>query len=181
MKKNYVYFLAPLAGTIIFIVGYIYYSAGYEARLEAQKKHDREELQQKLDAEAAGRLQAANDAKKAQDERKAQKAAKELKDAEDADRREKAVQARNKALRETDKLAAQVKRLNKEIEDEKAEIAKIEVDKKNSTAEQVFLREYVKKSEDNNRNLVATLDRVTEADKKWDEAVREAARLAKKQ
>jgi len=178
MKKNYVYFIAPLAGLAVFFAIYWNYSAGYEARLENQKKADREELQKKLDEEARGRLQAATEAKKAQDDRKEQKRLKDLKDAEDADRRERAVQARNRALRDADKLAAQVKRLKKDIEDEQTEISKIEEDRKRLVAEQKFIRDYVKKSEDNTRNLLSTLDKVVEADKKWDEANKEAARLA---
>ena len=178
MKKNYVYFIAPLVGVAVFFAIYWNYSAGYDARMENLKKAERAKAEKQVEEETRSRFQAATEAKKAQDDRKEQKRLKELKDAEDADRRERAVQARNRAMRETDKLAAQVKRLNKDIEDEKKEIATIEEDRKRSVAEQKFVRDYVKKSEDNTRNLLATLDKVVEADKKWDDANKEAARLA---
>jgi hypothetical protein len=179
MKKNYVYVVAPLAGLLVFSGFYFNYSAGYEVRVAAAKKIEREILQAKLDTETANRLKAATEAKDAQDRRKAEKLAKEQKDAEDTARREKAVQARNKAIREADKLASQVKRLAKDIELEHKEIATIEEDKKRSAAEQAFLREYVRKSEANTRSLLAALDKIADADKKWDQAVKDAALAAK--
>jgi len=179
MKKNYVYVIAPLAGLLVFSGFYLRYSAHYEERVAAIKKHDREVLQAKLDTETLNRLKAANEAKDAQDRRKAEKLAKEQKDAEDSARREKAVQSRNKAIRDADKLAAQTKRLAKELDDEKSQMATIAEDKKRSAAELTFLGEYVKKSEANTRALLASLDKIADADKKWDQAVKDAALAAK--
>lgn len=178
MKKNYIYFVAPLTGLVVFSAVYWNYSSTLDVRIAAQKKKEHDETQAKLDKETEERLRAATDAKKAQDAQKAAKLAREKQEAEDNERRERAAQARNKAIREADKLAAQVKRLSKEIDDEKKEIAVIEEDKKRSLAEQVFLREYVKKAEDNARNLEAVLDKIAEADKQWEAAAREAARAA---
>jgi hypothetical protein len=179
MKKNYVYVIAPLAGLLVFSGFYLRYSASYEERVAAIKKHDREVLQAKLDTETLNRLKAANEAKDAQDRRKAEKLAKEQKDAEDSARRERAVQARNKAIRDADKLAAQTKRLAKDLEDEKSQMKTIEEDKKRSAAELTFLGEYVKKSEANKNALLATLDKIADSDKKWDQAVKDAALAAK--
>jgi hypothetical protein len=179
MKKNYVYVIAPLAGLLVFSGFYVNYSGKYEIRIAAIKKAEREALQAKLDTETLNRLKAANEAKDAQDRRKAEKLAKEQKDAEDTARREKAVQARNKAMRDADKLAAQAKRLAKDIDDEKSQMKTIEEDKKRSAAELTFLGVYVKKSEANKNALLATLDKIADADKKWDQAVKDAALAAK--
>ncbi len=179
MKKNYVYVVAPLAALLVFSGFYVQYSAGYETRLAESKKIEREKLQAKLDAEAQDRLKAANEAKEAQDRRKAEKIAKEQKDAEDAARREQAIQTRNKAIRDADKLVAQVKHLKTDIENEQKEIKTIEEGKVRSAAEQAFLKQYVKDAEANKGHLLTALDQIADADKKWDQAVKDAAIAAK--
>lgn len=179
MKKNYVYVVAPLAGLLVFSGVYLKWSGNYELRVAEIKRVEREKLQAKLDAEAADKLKAVTEAKEAQDRRKAEKLAKEQKDAEDTARRERAIQARNKALREADKVVAQAKRLAKDVDDQKKEIDTIKQDTVRSRAEQAFLQVYVKKSEANSKELVATLDRITEADKKWEQAVKDAIIAAK--
>ena len=178
MKKNYIYFVAPLAGLVVFSAVYWNYSATYDARLAAVKKAEHDKAQEKLDREAAERMKAATEAKKSQDERKAQKLAADLKKAQDEERHDRAVQAQRKARNDADKLKTQVARLTKEVEDTKKEIAALEEDKKRSLAEEAFVEDYVKKSQENVRGLLANLDKIAEADKKWEEAAREAARLA---
>ena len=178
MKKNYVYFIAPLVGLVVFSAFYWNYSSTSEARIQATKKHERDLVQAKLDKDTADRLKAATDAKAAQDAQKAAKAARDLKEAEDSERRDRAIQAHRKARNEADKLATQVKRLTKDIDDEKKEIATIEEDKKRSAAEQDFLKTYVKMAEDNSRSLITVLDKIADADKQWDIAAKEAARAA---
>lgn len=181
MKKNYIYFVAPLVGLVVFSTVYWKYSAGADERAAEIKKIEQKKNQDKLDLEAADRLKAANDAKKAQDDRKAQKAAADKKKAEDDIRHDQAVQARNKAVHEADKLTAQVKRLKKDIDDETKEIAALQESMKHSVAEQTFLVDYVKKSQDNKASLLAQLDKIAEADKAWEAAAREAARAKKPQ
>src|SRR5476651_1278374 len=103
MKKNYVYFVAPLAGLVVFSAVYWNYSSTYEKKQEDMKKAMREELQKKLDKETHDREIAAKEAVTSQERRKADKIAKDKQDADDTERREKAVQARNKASREAEK------------------------------------------------------------------------------
>jgi prophage DNA circulation protein len=102
----------------------------------------------------------------------------EAKDAADKDRREKAMQAKYRAQRESEKLANQAKRIQKEIEDEKKEIAKVEEDKKRLVDEAAFQREYVKKAEDNVRSLQTVLDRISAADAAAEAAAKAAAAAA---
>lgn len=185
MKKNYAYIIAPVVGLAIFTGIYLKYSSGYEARVEETKKREKAVLQAKLDQEALGRKSAADAAFIAQEKRKKEKAAKEAKDIEDRELREKAAQIRNKAVRDAEKMVAQVKRLTKEITDEKAVIAKVEEEKKRHVDESAFLRDYVKKAEDNSKSLLSVLDKIAEADRRAEEIAREQARInaaaAKKQ
>lgn len=178
MKQNYAYIIAPVAGLVIFVGVYLKYSSGYEARVEASKQRDRAVLTAKLDKEALDRKSAADAAFVAQEKRKKDKAAKEAKDIEDHELREKAAQVRRKAERDAEKLITQVTRLKKEIEVEKKEIAKVQEDKKHSLDESAFLREYVKKAEDNSKNLLTILDKIAAADRRSEEIARETTRLA---
>jgi len=77
MKKNYVYFIAPLVGVAVFFAIYWNYSAGYEARLAESKKAEQAQIAAKVAQDEADRFKAATDAKKAQDDRKEQKRLKE--------------------------------------------------------------------------------------------------------
>jgi hypothetical protein len=164
MKKNYVYFLAPLVGLIIFGAVYWNFSKGYavreaeRVRLEKQKKED------KLRAQAKANEQAIREALAAQERRKADRAAKEAKDKADKEARAAAVEAKEKAYRDREKFAKQVDRLEKELQTEKDAIAKLESDKKKFIDEQAFLRIYVKQAEDNVKSLMQVIDKIAAAD-----------------
>lgn len=178
MKKKYIYVIPPVVGLVAFAVVYGNYASGYEERVAAAEKKARDEVQAKLDADAKAREKAVKDALASQEKRKIEKAAKEKKDAEDKEMREKAVQAKYRAQRDAEKLAAQVRRLEKDIETEKKEIAKIDDDKKRSLDEVGFQREYVKKAEDNVRSLATVLDRIKAADDAAEAAAKAAAAAA---
>jgi hypothetical protein len=179
-KKQYIYFLIPIVGLVIFSVFYKGAVNRYEQREEDVRKQIRAEKEAKLQKEMKDREKAIKDAQVAQERRKAERKAKIEKDEKEKEAREAAIQARNKAGRDADKLEAQVKRLQKEISDEKDAIAKIEEDRKKSGEEEAFLRDYVKKAEANQKNLTAVLDKIADADKKIDE-MRKAAAQKKKE
>jgi len=180
MKKNYVYFLAPLVGLIIFGAVYWNFSKGYAAReaerirLEKQKKED------KLRAQAKANEQAIREALAAQERRKADRAAKEAKDKADKEARTAAVEAKEKAYRDQEKFGKQVDRLEKELQAEKDAITKLENDKKKFTDEQAFLRIYVKQAEDNVKSLMQVIDKIAAADAARAAADAAAAAAAKK-
>jgi predicted nucleic acid-binding Zn-ribbon protein len=178
MKKNYVYFIAPLAGLAIFTGVYWQYSSGFEARMAEMHRKEVEAAQAKLNQDAKNRQAAAESAFKSQEKRKADKKIKDAKDAADKEAREQAQQTMRKAQNDAGKLTSRVKALNKEIDAEKKEIAKLEEEKKGLSAEQAFQRQYVKQAETNVTALLSTLDQVAAADKKWEDAVKEAAKAA---
>ena len=181
MKKNYVYFIAPLAGLAIFTGIYWQYSATYENRLVEMHRRELEAAQKKLDEDAKNRKMAADTAYASQEKRKAEKKAKDAKDAADKDAREQAQAVMRKAQNDAGKLTSRVRVLEKDIKTEKAEIAKLEEDKKALLAEKAFQAKYVTQAEANVTALLATLDKVGEADKKWEEAQKAQAAAVKKQ
>ena len=180
MKKNYVYFIAPLAGLAVFTGVYWQYSAGFEARMAAMQRKEFEAIQAKLNQDAMNREFAAKSAFAAQEKRKADRKAKDAKDAADKDARDLATQNMRKAQNDTGKLNTRTKQLTKDLDLVKQQIAKLEEDKKFLVAEEAFQREFVNQAKTNVTGLLATLDKVTEADKKWEDAAKEAAKAAAK-
>ena len=179
MKKNrYIYFLSPLIGLIVFFGFYWNANKAYDEREAAVVRKDRDAREAKRQVEAKNRELAVKLAVEQQEIRRAAKKAKDEKEALEAEERAKAVQARQKASRDADKIEASVKRIQRDIEEEKKEMAKIQTDKKRYAEEQGFLLEYVKQAEANVRGLRSTLEKIAEADKKWEEAQREAAARA---
>ncbi len=180
MKKNYVYFIAPLAGLAVFTGVYWQYASGFDARMAEMHRKEVEQAQKKLDDDAKNREIAAKSAFANQEKRKADKKAKDAKDAADLAARDQAKQNMQKAQTDAGKLASRVRQLEKDIKNEKAEIAKLEEDKKALLAEQAFQKEYVKKAEANSAAFLATLDQVAAADKKWEEYQKALAAASKK-
>lgn len=178
MKKNYVYFIAPLAGLAVFVGIYWQYASSYDTRMAEMHRKEVEAAQTKLNEDAKNRQLAAEQAFKAQEKRKADKKIKDAKDAADKEARDQATQNMRKAQNDAGKLTSRVKSLNKDIEAEKKEIEKLEAEKKSLIAEQAFQRQYLKEAEAHVTALLGTLDQIAVADKKWDDAVKEAAKAA---
>jgi hypothetical protein len=178
MKKNYVYFIAPLVGLAVFIGIYWQYASGYDKRMEEMKHKEFVEAQAKLDQDAKNREIAAKAAFAAQEKRKADKKIKDAKEAADKEARDEATQNMRKAQNDAGKLASRAKSLAKEIEAEKKEIEKLEAEKKSLVAEEAFQRSFVKTAEAQVTSLLGTLDQVAVADKKWDDALKDAAKAA---
>ena len=178
MKKNYVYFIAPLAGLAIFTGIYWQYSAGYEVRMADMHRREFEAAQAKLNEDAKNREVAAKAAFAAQEKRKADRKAKEAKDAADKDAREQATANMRKAQNDTGKLNTRSKQVAKDVDLVNKEIGKLKEEQNFLVAEQAFQRDYVKQAQANVNALLATLDKVTEADKQWDAAAKAAAKAA---
>jgi colicin import membrane protein len=164
MKKTYVYFLAPLAGLIIFGAIYWNFSKGFAAREAARVAAEKQKKEDKLRAQAKANEQAIREALAAQERRKAERAAKEAKDKKDHDDRQTAQDAKEKAFRDKEKFGKQVNVLKGELQTEKDSIVKLQADKKKYIEEQAFLRIYVKQAEDNVKSLMQVLDKIAAAD-----------------
>lgn len=180
MKKNYIYFVAPLVGLIIFAAVYWNFSKGLAKREADRIAHERQIKDEKLAQTARDNAKAIQEANASSERRKAERAAKEEKEKRDHDVRTAAVEAQNKAERDQKKLSDQVKRLEGEVQVEKDAIAKLEADKKKSIDEQAFLKLYVKQAEENAKTLSQVLDKIAAADAARVQADADAAKAAKK-
>jgi hypothetical protein len=178
MNKAYV--IAPLLALAIF--GFFYANFTKDYALEIQKKEAaaREERAAKVRKENDDRKAAVEAAIKIQEQRKAEKIARDEKDRLEKEARQVAIDARDKAFRDQEKASKQVDRLLKEIETEKAAIAKIEEAKKLSRDEEAFLRQFVKQAEGNVKGLVEVIEKIDAADKARAAAEAAAAAAAAK-
>jgi hypothetical protein len=174
-KKNYAYFAAPLAGLAVFAGVYMKYAGAYEAKLEASAATARKAREEKIAMENVAKKKAVEEALAQQEIRKKAKADKEAKDLEDRDRRERAQIAMATARSTADRKLSEQKRLEKQVEDAKREITKLEAEKKGYLAEQEFIKTYVAKAEANQKSLAAVLKKIDDADKAAEDAARRAA------
>ena len=180
MKKSYVYFVLPLLALVVFFFAF-YWNAhkDYEARAQAVVKKARDERLAKLEKEAKDREAAVKSALDMQEKRRVEKKAREEKESMEKEAREKARQARDKAGRDSEKLEQQAKRIQKEIEVEKKELVEVQAERKRAADEHGFLKEYVKKAEQNSKSLMGVLERIAAADKAAEDAAKAAEAAAK--
>lgn len=178
-KKNYIYFIAPLLGLIVFAAFYWNFSSKYEAQQAQVAAAIKKAAKDKVDAANRDRQKAFDAATEANEKRKREKEAKEKAETEKADARDAAMQDRNKALRDANNLTQKIDRLTKEVDATKKEVAAVEEDKKKAVAEQAFLKTYVKQAQDNAKSLESVLQKIKEADDAIAAAAKAAADAAK--
>ncbi len=178
MKKKYVYFVPPLIGLVLFAGVYWKFAAAHEQREANMRTTMIKAREEKIRAENILKKKAVEDALVQQEIRKKQKAEKETKELEERDRRERAALAMANARDTATRKVAEVRRLEKQVEDAKKEIARVEQEKKASLDEQAFIRVYVQKAEANQKGLAAVLQKIEAADRAAEEAARAAAAAA---
>ncbi len=173
MKKAYLF--APIIALLLFIAIYWNFHSGYQARETARQELLQAEKKAKLDAEVEARRKAVDDAVKAQEIRKKEREAKEAADRLRQQERQTVIDARDKAFRDQEKNARQLERLKADLATEKQSLAKLTEARTALTAEETFLREYVRKAEANVKALEAVLVKIAAA-----EAARQAAETKSK-
>lgn len=179
MKKSYLYFLLPLAGVAAFAAVYWQHASGYEEKLAQAARVQQEQRAEKVREENLAKKAAVDAALKAQEERKQAKAAKEKRDAEEKEKRELAVALRSKTRQDASNFQEKVRRLQKEVEDNKKEISRIEEERKIAAAEEAFLRDSVKQAKATTVSYQQVLERIEAADKAAAEAAKAAEAAAK--
>jgi hypothetical protein len=180
MKKNYIYFLAPVGALIIFTAVYMNFLSGYEKKEETRTLAIKQKKLEKIKADDEATKLAYDQAIAAQALRKKEKEAKEAKDQSDRDARQLAEDNRAQARRDEEKLAEKARSLAKDVDAVKKEIAELDDNKKKAGDEEAFLRVYVKQAEANRTSLMAVLDQIQKADDAAAAAAKAAALAAKK-
>ncbi len=163
MKK--IYFIGPLTAMALFAVVFWNFKSGHREREQARITEVAAVKEAKLKAESDARRKAIEDALVAQEARKKEREAKVAQEQAEKEARVLALDAREKAHREQEKLVRQLDRVTKELVAEKASLAKLQTVKTESLAEQAFLREFVAKAESSAKEFEAVLVQIDTADR----------------
>jgi colicin import membrane protein len=172
---NKIYILIPMIGLLIFGGFYLNFDKGYEAKLEAIRAKAVQELKDKQARDQVAREQAYKAAIDAAAKRKAEREEKERVEEAKKKARLEAEDRRQHTFEERKRFREQAERLRKDVETVKADIAKLEEDKKHSNDELTFLKEYVRKAEANQKAYYDLYAKIEAADA----AKAEAEKLAK--
>jgi hypothetical protein len=164
-KKTYAYFLVPIIGLGIFIFFYRNFSAEYDLKEAQAAQVIRAEKAAKIEKENQDRLAAVAAAKEDIAKRQAERDRRDAEEARKADFRRTQYQARDKALRESNDFRERAEKLQKDVDDVKDAIHKIQEDEAVLTREKQDVEEVTQKAEANRRALAAVLEKIDAADK----------------
>lgn len=178
MKKAYVIF--PALAMLIFFGFWWNFTSKYDAAQAEKAKLARAAKEQKLMKEAEERKIAIQQAVAAAEARKKEREAKSAMLQAERDARQHAVEAKDKAYRDKEKLARQAERLEKDISTEKDLIAKLDEKKRILVSDEAFLRQYVTLAESNQQGLQDVLQQIAKADTARALAEAAAARAKKR-
>ncbi len=163
---NKAYIIWPLVGLLVFGAFYWNFNKGFVERQRIEEAKVKEQRKQRMLAEAEARKKAIEAAIIAQQKRLADRAIKEKKEEEEKAQRAALIDRRNRAFDDVNKrLRPQLERLRNDAGDIKDQIAKLELEQKESQSEEAFLRDYVRKAEANVQSYGALLDQIAAADK----------------
>jgi hypothetical protein len=180
-KKTYAYIGAPVVLLLIFVFGF--YLSGhkdYESRENAKIKAEQDARQARLAKEAKDREIAVKVALEMQEKRRRDKKEKEEIEVRDREAREKARTARDAVGREADKLEQQARRLQKEIETERKQLAEIQAEGRRIGTELDLVQGSVQKAQLNAKGMTGLIEHIDLADKAAAEAARLIAEAAAK-
>jgi hypothetical protein len=180
MKKNYAYFLVPLAGMIVFSAYYWNFTTTYDEREAAKAAEVRKEQQAQREEEARERQKAVDDAYAAQQRRKLEREAKAAREQKEEDDKTNATEASNKAHREVTRLREKVESLTREVQETQSDLNKFNTDKELLEIQRKSINDAVQLAEADTKKLSDVLGRIAAADAAA-EAAAKAAAAAKKE
>lgn len=158
MKK--VYFFAPLLALLAFVGVYLSHRSELKEREAAKAAADEAALKEKTEKEFEARKAAMADAIAQAELRKKEKDAREAREKAEREERAVAIDARDKAYRDQEKIVRQIEKLKKEIEAEQAEIAKLAAALRQAESEKAFLVDFTIKAQANVQALQALLTKL---------------------
>lgn len=176
---NKIYILVPLIGMLLFGGYYMNFNSGYEAEKAKQQKEADAAIKAKKELDQKNHEKAYQQAIDAAAKRKLEREEKERVETAKKEARLQADERRDKAQADHRLLKEQVDRLKKEFAVVQTDVNKYAEDKKQRSAELVFLKEFVQKAEANQKYYYDLLDKIAAADKAKAEA-EAAALIAKK-
>lgn len=178
MKK--VYFLAPLIALALFIGLYVWSQSGRVERERAREAAVKAELNAKAVAEHETRRVALAEALRLQEQRKKERAEREARDAADRAARDAALEARDAAFRDQERLGRHIERLKRDTAIEQEAVNRLQLDADAARAEKASLENLLPLTRANAAELTRVLQAIADAEAARVKAAAEAAALAAK-
>ena len=159
---NKVYFIAPLLALLVFSGLYTWSTHDLAERTQARAAEfqlaQKAARETKLAAERAAREAAIAE----QLERKKERLAREALETAAREARQAALDARDLAYREQERLAREIDRLKRDLATEQEAVNRLQIDKDAALAEQAYLKAFVPQSRANAAALEAVLSKLAE-------------------
>ncbi|MET0263319.1 MAG: hypothetical protein ABW223_10505 [Rariglobus sp.] len=174
---NKAYFIAPLLALALFIGVYTWSQSGLKEREQVRRETAKAEQAAKIAADQEARRVAIDEALRVQEQRKKERAEREAREAAEREVRQAALDARDQAFREQERLGRQIERLKRETATEQEAVNKLQIDKDAVVAEQAFLQSLVPKARANAAALTSVLEKIAAAEAA---RIQQAAEDAKK-
>ena len=163
---NKAYIIGPLVGLLVFSAFYLNFSKEYAVKQQKAEQAIQDAKREKTRKELELRKKAIEDAIAAQKVRMAARAAKEKKEEEDRAVRAALLDRRTRAYDDVNKrLHPQLERLKSDADEIKDELAKLDLEKKQYSDEEAFLRTFVIQAEANVKTYYNLLDQLAAAEK----------------
>jgi hypothetical protein len=161
---NKIYLIAPLTALAFFTAVYVHFHRGHTAREAAKVAQAQAARQAGLQAEQAARRQAIDEALRSQESRKKDREARETRDRADQELRQAALDARDRAQHEFDRLTRQLAGLRQELTESSTAIEKLNREAASLNEEKDFLVAFVERARVNARSLARLLEKLAAAD-----------------
>ena len=174
---NKAYIIWPFVGLLVFGAFYLNFNRTYSEKQRQEQIRIAKEKQEKTLRDQQQRIAAINAANAAVEQRNKERAEKEAQEEKDRQMRIELVDRRNRAFDDVNKrLRPQLERLRNDADDLKAQITRLEQEKKEHADEEAFLRSYVSKAEANQQTYLNLLEQLAAAEKARADAAAKAKR-----
>jgi hypothetical protein len=161
---NKIYLLAPFVALALFVGIYVPSQRGREERALVKAAEIKAAHQAEQEARFAAERAAREAAIAEQLERKKERATREAREAAERDARAAALDTRDSAFRDQERLARQIERLKREIATEQEAVNRLQIDKEAALAEQTFLKTFVPQARTNAAQLQSVLEKIGAAE-----------------
>ncbi|MFA6959803.1 MAG: hypothetical protein WC205_03515 [Opitutaceae bacterium] len=159
-----VYFTVPLVALALFLGAFLWSQNARTTREREKARVHQAEQVAKADAEREARRLALDEGMRVQARLKEERLAREARETADRETRQAALDTRDQAFRDQERLARQIERLKREIANEQEAVNRLQLDADSDHAELVFLKTYIPQARDNAANLKTVLEKIAEAD-----------------
>ena len=173
---NKVYFTAPLVALLVFIGAYTWSQSGHQQRTAERQAAAKAEHAAKLAAEQEARRVALEEAMREQTALRKQRAERTEREAAEREARAVALDARDAAFRDQERLARDIERLKREVASEQEAVNKLQSDHDAALAEQRFLADFIPQARANATALERVLQQIATTEAARQKAAAEVAK-----